>query len=404
MKEGLMPGPRVGWFFILLVGTPSLLWAAMSSSDYTDIGMACYRAGQYVKAADYLKRAVEVDPQNWQAYEDLGDSNMKLGDNPDALDAYEQSLKAHPGNPTLQTLVDHLSGLDSSRDPTPNAGPPASCPTPIVVHTDNATLMSHSKFWTRGEIGYNHWANTVMVDSAKTFNSGQFNPGKAIAGSVSYTGGASAGTDNLQWGAEAGYMLNPYLGISIGVQLITLNAGGYSANVGYDTGDSEQLSLQENLLPITANLYLFLPDPLGRLFISGGFGYYVADVDVDQTTTTNNFFGTDNGNTGTGSNQWTGFMQSANIGFQVGAGHDFALTDKIGISLYARAYYVQITNFKGTLTDSNGATQHYGLASSASSPTVIDADLTQFINGAEKYAMVDFTGYDIGAAVVFYNF
>src|SRR5208282_3221428 len=108
-------------------------------------------------------------------------------------------------------------------------------------------------------------------------------------------------------------------------------------------------------------------------------GYYLGMVHVDQTTTTNNFFGTQTTPTGLSSDEWTGDMYSGNIGFQLGIGREFQISPRLGIEIYGRAYYAQITNFQGTLYDgySSGT---FGLASSSTGPALVDADNPSFIN------------------------
>jgi hypothetical protein len=125
---------------------------------------------------------------------------------------------------------------------------------------------------------------------------------------------------------------------------------------------------------------------------------------VVQTTTSRNFFGTDNGTNGGGSNNWAGLLDSGNVGVQVAAGHDFAINDQFGFEIYARVYFVQISNFQGVLTDPSGGTRNYGLAESASGPTVVDADVQSHITGPEQYANLDFSGFDVGLTALYYHF
>jgi hypothetical protein len=262
--------------------------------------------------------------------------------------------------------------------------------------------VDHSLFWAKAELGYNHWPVPAFVNSADTFNRGQFVPGNAVSGSTSYSGSASSVNNDFGFEGELGVLVNPNIGIGVGVRAIT--SDDYTADIHYDTGDSEQLTLNGSLTPITVDFYLFLPEPLGRFFISGGLGAYLAQVKVVQTTTSKNFFGTDNGTNGGGSNNWAGLLDSGNLGVQVAAGHDFAINDQFGFEIYARVYFVQISNFQGALTDPSGGTRNYGLAESASGPTVVDADVQSHITGPEQYANLDFSGFDVGLTALYYHF
>jgi hypothetical protein len=190
--------------------------------------------------------------------------------------------------------------------------------------------------------------------------------------------------------------------LAIGARYLQDN--NYTADVSYNTGDYENLTLSPMVVPITLDAYIFLPDHDGRFFLSGGVGYYQGIVYVDQTTSSNNFFGTPNGSGAT--DDWTGNLYSGNIGFQLGIGREFAISRHFGLELFARGYYAKITNFQGTLFDSNGNTQTYGLAASSTGPTIVDADTANYINAAqgERYATIDFTGFDVGFSLNWYSF
>jgi hypothetical protein len=392
--------------FSLWLCVSSLAWG-ITATEYKEEGTALFNAGQYPKALVYFNNAVQADPQDWESYEDLGDAYYKLNDVPSALGAYQHSLQLHPDNPTLQTLVDNLqpSGTsdgdsnDTTQDSQVGMATPLPTPTPPVFK-DGLASMNHSRYWTRVGFGYDYAGLGDLSDSADTFNNGNFNPGNAIPGSLAYTGSATAGHDNFGVNIEVGLLLNPYMGLAGSFQMIFST---YTANISYDTGDSESLTLNTVLIPFTLDYYLFLPESFGRTFVSIGTGFYFADMGVDQTTTSNNFFGTDNGNMGGGSNEWTGDLIGGGVGFQWGIGQQVQINSFLAVDLFARGYYVKISNFGGPLTDSNGNTQDYGLAASASAPTIVDADLQSNINGSERYATVDFSGFFIGTDIVVFG-
>ncbi|HTC21458.1 MAG TPA: hypothetical protein VK859_11460, partial [bacterium] len=101
---------------------------------------------------------------------------------------------------------------------------------------------------------------------------------------------------------------------------------------------------------------------------------------------------------------WEGNVSSAAVGFQASLGREFAVSDRFGIVLFARGRYAKISNFQGQLLDSNAVAGKFGLASGANG--VVDIDSPSNITSAnnERYATIDFTGFDAGVALNFYGF
>lgn len=275
-------------------------------------------------------------------------------------------------------------------------------------HNPDLAYIDEAKVWIKAELGYDWAQQGDLINSANTINNGQLdyvnatNPYPATG----YIGSALASNSGLGWGGELGFLVSPNFGIAIGSRY--LQSANYTANVQYDNSpynDQEILTLTPAVVPITLDLYFFLPDKGGRFFISAGTGYYLGMVHVDQTTTYNNFFGTPTNGTGNQTDEWTGDMYSGNIGFQLGIGREFQVSPRFGIEIYGRAYYAQITNFQGTLYDGN-TSGTFALASTSSGPTVVDAENPVYINNTyqERYTTIDFTGFDVGASLNFYYF
>jgi tetratricopeptide (TPR) repeat protein len=114
--------------FIFLLEVPCALWATVGV-EFRVMGMSLYRAGKYQKAVIYFKSAIQANPKDWKAYEDLGSAYERLNDPADALAAYRQALRLNSGDSNLQTYVQKLS--KSSDDvpvaaPTPVSGKPSS--------------------------------------------------------------------------------------------------------------------------------------------------------------------------------------------------------------------------------------------------------------------------------------
>jgi tetratricopeptide (TPR) repeat protein len=427
-KENPMKNTLILFGLCLTFFIPCLAAALTTSMDLDYQGQSLYQRGLYAKAIGYYQMAVQADPNNAQAYQDMGNAYMKLNDQANALMAYQKSLALNPDNPTLKVMVDNMSANTTAPAAAPQAQAPApSNNTTTVIEEQparpylrkrireeqikeakadrnpNIAAIDQAKAWIKLELGYNYAQQGDLINSANSINNGQFNPGNAIPGSLAYTGSALASNSGLGWGGELGFLLSPNFGLAIGSRYIQSN--DYKANVVYDTGDLENLTLTPAVVPLTLDLYFFLPDKGGRFFLSAGTGYYLGMVHVDQTTTSNNFFGTQTTPPGLSSDEWTGDMYSGNIGFQFGIGREFQVSPRFGIELFARAYYAQISNFQGTLNDGNSSGT-FALASSSSGPALVDAENPALVNSTyqERYATIDFTGFDVGASLNFYYF
>src|SRR5262245_32409904 len=94
-------------FLLGLWALSTLCAHAYTAQDYYKAGLQLYSQGQYQNAARYFQAAVQLDPQNWQAFQGLGQSYYQLGQSDDALKAFDQSLQANPNNPSLRTFADN---------------------------------------------------------------------------------------------------------------------------------------------------------------------------------------------------------------------------------------------------------------------------------------------------------
>ncbi len=450
-----MNKPTFGLMFSFLLFAPAFC-AASTASDYRDMGSALFQKGLYPKAADYFKQAVQADPNDWQSYEDLGNTYMKMGDNADALDAYQKCLQINPDDSKAQTQVDSLKasgtasqGQDQSNfnslaqdhpavsssngsqweesqpitvsQPSSSSQPPAASQpsdnnaTETVViqrkrpwrriqpqnYNDGLAPMDHAKFWSSLQIGYTYAQLGDLSSSAGNINNNNYvNPDPGLP--ISYNGNSTFSNSGLHLGAQFGFLLNPYMGIALGAKYIGM--ADYTANVAYNdaTSDTEAETLSPSVVPITLDYFLFLPDSGGRFFISGGVGYYVGVVHVDETYSYSNFY---NQNESSQPENWVGDLYSGTVGFQVGIGREFAISRQFGIELYAQGRYAKITNYRGTVYDQYGNAQTVGLTNGTTNG-VAEIDNPAYINSAsgERNTTLDFTGFDVGFAMNFYSF
>lgn len=103
---------------VFLLAAFFVLWASRSlaatSSDYYQAGLKLYNQRQYIQAQKYFQAALQLDPNNWQAYQGLGLSDYALGDRQGAKQAFDKSLSIHPDNPSLARFDENLGGSSGS--------------------------------------------------------------------------------------------------------------------------------------------------------------------------------------------------------------------------------------------------------------------------------------------------
>jgi hypothetical protein len=107
-----MPNKIVFSFTLLLFSGASLLSASSLSDRYRSVGNQLYQTKDFNKALLYYKAAVQADPQDWIAYQTLGNCEYSLGQREDAVNDFQKSLNLHPNNPSLQNFINRLSQTD----------------------------------------------------------------------------------------------------------------------------------------------------------------------------------------------------------------------------------------------------------------------------------------------------
>lgn len=88
-----------------LLNFPAQLNAANSAQDYYAAAKQVAASGDYARAKLYLEATVKLDPNHWQAWQELGNTCARLRLDKEALTAYERSLAVNPDNPPLATYV-----------------------------------------------------------------------------------------------------------------------------------------------------------------------------------------------------------------------------------------------------------------------------------------------------------
>src|ERR1700677_857344 len=95
--------------FLFLILSVSA-WSQATSEVYYQWGNKLYAQGNYDLCIKYYKAAIQVDPQNWKAYQALGSCEYHLGQKDQSIQDFNQSLALNPNNPPLQNFVNQISG------------------------------------------------------------------------------------------------------------------------------------------------------------------------------------------------------------------------------------------------------------------------------------------------------
>ena len=93
--------------FLFLISSVSA-WAVATSDAYYQAGNKLYMQGNYDLCIRYYKAAIQVDPQNWKAYQALGSCEYHMGLKDAAISDFNHSLTINPNNPPLQGFVNRI--------------------------------------------------------------------------------------------------------------------------------------------------------------------------------------------------------------------------------------------------------------------------------------------------------
>jgi hypothetical protein len=103
--------------FFVLSGS-AFISASPTSDQYRAAGNQYYQSKDLNRALLYYKAAVQVDPQDWIAYQTLGNCEFSLGQRENAINDFQKSLNLHPNNPALQNFMTQQSqsGINTRHD------------------------------------------------------------------------------------------------------------------------------------------------------------------------------------------------------------------------------------------------------------------------------------------------
>ncbi len=110
----LAPPPRRGsWTEAEHAYRQSLLTGGPSAETCFNLANVLYSLGQYARSGERYRQVVELDPDFWEAWNNLGTVLSYEGDNEAAVAAYDRALALNPRYADAHyNLADTLEDLD----------------------------------------------------------------------------------------------------------------------------------------------------------------------------------------------------------------------------------------------------------------------------------------------------
>jgi Flp pilus assembly protein TadD len=106
----------VGVVLVVLLATTPVWAASQASSAEVRFGIAVAEKGLWAEARFRFEKAVELDPRNAAALNNLAVACEQLGDFARAREAYEQALKLKPRQSHIQQNYDLFREADDKRN------------------------------------------------------------------------------------------------------------------------------------------------------------------------------------------------------------------------------------------------------------------------------------------------
>ena len=107
---------RRALLLLLFLGPGPLLAAEKTASQQISFGLDVAQKGLWQEARFRFERAVELDPHNAAALNDLAVSHEQMGEFDKARQCYEKALKLKPGDLYIQQNFDLFREADDKRN------------------------------------------------------------------------------------------------------------------------------------------------------------------------------------------------------------------------------------------------------------------------------------------------
>jgi Flp pilus assembly protein TadD len=101
---------------LVLSLVPGATWAASSSEQETGFGIDVAKKGLWAEARFRFEKALELDPENASALNNLAIALEQQGDFERARTAYDKALKLRPADAYIQQNFDLFKEADAKRN------------------------------------------------------------------------------------------------------------------------------------------------------------------------------------------------------------------------------------------------------------------------------------------------
>ena len=202
------------------------------------IGMAYYGLADYVKAAPYLKEAVDADPNNLPLLLALEHSYLWSNQLKYVLDVYHQILSLNPDSAEADMVAGET--LDQLKD---NAG--ATEMFRAAVKADPNLPNAHFG------LGYLLWTQKQYPEAAQQFQAELANDPKHVQ-SMLYLADADIQMNRID---EAEPLLEATLKLDPSLPLVHLDLGIAASEAGHNEDALRELTLAEKMIPEDVNVH-----------------------------------------------------------------------------------------------------------------------------------------------------
>jgi len=385
----------------------SYSFAKTGLADYKK-GYQLYQQGHYQEALKYFYIATDEDMDFWQSYHMIGNCYFQLRQKDNAIDAFKESLRIHPNNPTL---VRNLRDLDSGvfeypLQPLDEENPHQTLPEPPTIVTEFAMARVSglgvqspgAEMETEERPDDTNVNHNVRAPLWMKLNSsyGFAGMGDLSSGAVAWNktmnqngtnGYAIARNTGVELGLESGYTLDKDDSLSLGVDY--LGGEGYSASLVSPANEILQ-AINPATYSLSVNYYRYLTAGNNRLFVMGGMGYYMSMVSYFESGPGQPISGNFNG---------------GNLGGTIGVGNEWYFSKAVGIELSGRMRFANISHIQGEATGlPAGSSGTAALAILKNGTLGVQNTQTIGQNGNSAYASIDYTGFDLKLAMDIYPF
>jgi tetratricopeptide (TPR) repeat protein len=343
---------------ILFLMLSTLPLRATTSNDYYVAGFDLYARKDYAKSITYMKAAVQLDPQNWKAWQILGYDYYLSNEPALALAAFDHSLRWHSRNAELWNLAESIRARIVWENERNDIYPRAFRNYGIWVKLQSGVMASSLGDLSKAASAFStYYSNLKIQNSAAADGFGPFG------------------------GLEVGFMLDTYNAWGVVLDGATLN--GYNAQIK-ENGGSLNESIQPKMISVQAEYFRFFKMGRTRLYANLGGGLYNTIVDLNYVNNGVVFE--------------SGEMAGMGLGGFIGAGWEIALGDQFSASLFARARVATTGNIQGTTINGFGSSQTSVLSTDSNGlvePNLVGTNGTKPVN-------VDYTGADVGLSISYH--